>query len=103
MKTIDVIFAFKSRRAAKTSHISTDGTKLFSYYTCIAQWFNNDTLIISDTKYSPTTSKHQTYLKNAVENMHGITILLLDCNIQMGAKDLTDYLSEQQKLMLTHL
>lgn len=103
MKTIDVIFAFKSRRAAKTSHVSTDGTKLFSYYTCIAQWYNDNTLIINDNKYSCTTSKHQTYLKNAVENMRGITILLLCCNIQMGARSLTEYLSETQKEMLTNL
>ena len=103
MKTIDVIFAFKSRKAAKTSHVSTDGTKLFSYYTCIAQWFNNDTLIINDVKYSCTTSKHQTYLKNAVENMPAITILLIGGNISRGAKDLTEYLSEKQKEMLMHL
>ena len=102
MKTIDVIFAFKSRKGAKTGNVSTDGTKLFSYYTCIAQWYGN-ILIINDNKYSCTTSKHQTYLKNAVENMRGITILLLGCNIQMGARDLTEYLSETQKEMLMNL
>ena len=103
MKNIDVIFACKSRKGAQTGHVSTDGTKLFSYYTCIAQWFDKDTLIISDVKYSPTTSKHQTYLKNAVENMPGITILLICGNIRMGARDLTEYLSSTQKEMLMHL
>ena len=100
MKTIDVIFAFKSRKAAKASSVSTDGVRLFSYRTCIAQWYDDNNLIVNYTHYSPTTCKHQTYLKNAFEKCSDINILPVVGNIYRGEQDLKKFLDAQQREFL---
>lgn len=47
-------------------HISNDGTKLYSYGTCIAQKLQNGQFIVNASKYSVTTSRHQYHLRNAL-------------------------------------
>ena len=63
MTTKEVIFAFtEKRKAVGGSNIHSYGDKLFSYNTCIGQWYN-DCVILNETRYSITTSKHQTMLE----------------------------------------
>lgn len=47
-------------------HISTDGSRLYSYNTCIAQKRANGSIIINATRYSVTTSKHQSHLRGEI-------------------------------------
>lgn len=97
MKVIDVIFAFKGRKSGKASSVSTDGTKLFSYQTCIAQWYDDKNLIVNKVHYSISTCRHQTYLENAFEGSNNINILPVYGNIYRGQKDLIKFLDAQQK------
>ena len=67
MKNIDIINAFLDHRMTQYGHLSTDGTCLYSYWTCIAEFVKNDiteelTLIINKTYYSNTTSHHREML-----------------------------------------
>lgn len=61
MKNIEVIKAFINQEAGDSLNIHSNGEKLFSYDTCIAEWYKG-LLVINKTRYSVTTSKHQTYL-----------------------------------------
>ena len=58
--------------------------KLFSYSTIIAQRFDNGTIIFNATKYSPTTSKHQSLLFRC-----GLCVYAEATNIPRGASNLT--------------
>lgn len=89
MKNKEVCKEFIRRRAACGSNLISTGDKLFSYNTCIAQ-FNGHALVLNETKYSVTTSKHQHYLKNAVTNS-GIwaTTYLVD-NVDYNIQDLAE-------------
>lgn len=52
-------------KSLHTETVSIDGDRLFSYATCIAQRVK-DGIVVNGTKYSVTTSKHQSYLRNAI-------------------------------------
>lgn len=67
MKNKDVIVDFVHHTSSKVLNLYSDGNKLFSFETCIAQW-NNGVLIINCTKYSITTSRHLTLLRRALLN-----------------------------------
>ena len=80
MTTSDVIGAFLKRKMAHTPvrdlmwggrdcSISTDGARLWSYSTIIAQW-SGDTVLINNTKYSRTTSKQQGMLRNECDRLN---------------------------------
>lgn len=68
MKNSQVIEKFVANKSfdGRAQNVTAINSKLFSYSTCIAQW-NGDTLIVNETKYSPTTSKHQFYLMAAIK------------------------------------
>jgi hypothetical protein len=51
--------AFWNKKAAKGSSVHSSGNKLFSYGTVILQRLSNGRTIGNVTKYSVTTSKHQ--------------------------------------------
>lgn len=57
MRNKDVVSRFIDMYPARTLNLSSDGEKLFSYYTCIAQ-FHEGKLIGNATKYSKSTSTH---------------------------------------------
>lgn len=74
MRNSEVVAAFLNRKIAanRSGSLSSTGTKLFSYATCIAEW-NNGSLIINLTKYSVTSSKHLYYLKRSYQgNYHTV-------------------------------
>lgn len=78
----------KNGAKANSVRISGDGLTLFSYGTAIAQKAANDTIIVNETKYSATTSKHQCYLRYEV---HGKRTRHVD-GVPMWTVDLTRYL-----------
>lgn len=80
MTTQEVIKQFLARKTAHTPirnlmyggrncSISTDGTRLWSYNTVIAQW-GGDAVLINNTKYSRTTSKQQGMLRYECEKLN---------------------------------
>ena len=65
MKNKEVCKEFIYHKVASGSNLVSTGDKLFSYNTCIAQWYPVG-IIYNETKYSPTTSRHQSYLRQAL-------------------------------------
>lgn len=59
---IDVIEAFLNHENLGSLNLLSENDKLFSFDTCIAQWYD-DELVINDTYYSPNMSKHVGLLK----------------------------------------
>lgn len=70
MKNEDVIKAFRNREHANsyTGSLWSTGDCLYSYSTCIAEYNKNDNLYVNLTKYSVTTSRHQTLMKRYLFN-----------------------------------
>ena len=88
MKNKQVCEEFFNHREACGSNLRSTGDKLFSYNTCIAQWDDNY-LLLNETKYSTTTSKHQTYLQYAIRhNMLDMYIIRLNDVYPRGEQDL---------------
>lgn len=86
MKNSDVINAFLRRESAKTTNMRTDGEKLFSYGTVVAQRINGG-VFVNATKYSRTTSKQTSALvRHADEDK-------LVYFVPVGTTDLTPYLN----------
>lgn len=56
MTNNQVVELFLNKRKAKSLHMFSDGHKIWSYNTVVAQW-EGETLIFNQTKYSRTTSK----------------------------------------------
>lgn len=65
MKNEEVVKAFimKKKAYSNTGSLSSTGDRLFSYSTCIAEYDKYGNLVFNETKYSTTTSHHQTLLK----------------------------------------
>lgn len=63
MRNIEVIKQFlnKSSGNSYTGNLISDGVKLFSYNTCIAEW-TDSLLLVNVTKYSRSTSRIQNML-----------------------------------------
>lgn len=70
MKNLDVckVFVNGSKNGAHSLNmsISHDGSTLYSYNTAIAQKLPNGSIIVNETKYSVSTSKHQSFLRRAI-------------------------------------
>ena len=66
--------AFWKGKAAKGSSVHSSGDKLFSYGTVILQRLGNGRTIGNITKYSTTTSKHQsqTSVRRATKTVSGV-------------------------------
>ena len=91
MSNKDLINAFINGKEAQNGSMRTDGTKLFSYFTCIAQK-TSDGILFNVCKYSTTTSKQQTWTRRALENGRRNFIEVgKDCHICRGTTDLTRY------------
>lgn len=86
MRNNEVVEAFlrKERAVNSTGSLSSTGTKLFSYATCIAQWYRGF-LIVNYTKYSVTSSTHRNYLRNHKQDYHVV-------EVPKEEKDLVKYL-----------
>jgi hypothetical protein len=72
MNNQEVINRFKNGQSGKSSNgnlwVSADGTRLFNYYTCIAQRLSDGSYVVNSTKYSVSTSKIQRMVRNTLCN-----------------------------------
>ena len=86
MKNKDVVKSFYEGKPNKVTSLSTNGYKLYSFSTVIAQKIKVDDkekIIKNITKYSTTTSKHQFYVDN-------FDYVVTD--VPRGATDLVKYM-----------
>lgn len=74
MKNKEVIERFLSRIPAKSStgSLSSTGDRLYSYHTCIAEFDKMGRLWINLTKYSVTSSRHQSMLTHSMTEYYKI-------------------------------
>lgn len=87
MKLEEIILNFiNTRIALGKGSLQSDGMKLYSYLTCIAEW-DKDALLINITKYSPTTSHHQNLLKRHCDRL-GIDYIEINKSLPKGTYDL---------------
>lgn len=70
-----VVESFIQHKYAKNRNLKSTGVKLYSFDTCIAQWYAKDGIIINKTKYSTSTNKHQYLLNYLLKNVDDILIL----------------------------
>lgn len=70
-----VVECFIQHKYAQSRNLKSTGVKLYSFDTCIAQWYAKDGIIINKTKYSQTTSKHQYLLNYLLKDVDNITII----------------------------
>lgn len=63
MKNKDVVKGFKDGITCHSEHLCSVCNKLYSYSTCIAQKVG-DKIYLNETKYSCTTSRHQSLVRN---------------------------------------
>lgn len=87
------IFA-KSNVEGKVLSMHIDGDRLFSYGTCIAQKIGNNEVIFNVTKYSNTTSHHQSYARQALAHW-GYTIRETTSHVKMGTRDLHPFIDKK--------
>ena len=71
MRNIEVIKQFlnKSSGNSYTGNLISDGVKLFSYNTCIAEW-TDSLLLVNVTKYSRSTSRIQNMLIHELKSRY---------------------------------
>ena len=91
ISNVDLINAFINGQEKQNGSMWTNGTKLYSYATCIAQK-TADGILFNVCKYSCTTSKQLYYVRRALEK-HGrnFTEVGKDKHIPRGTYDLTRY------------
>lgn len=71
MKNIEVISKFLiNREYAQTHSLRSANDHLYSYNTCIAQFDRHNNLYINATKYSQTTSHHQSMLRKQSRHLN---------------------------------
>ena len=93
MRNKDLIESFvKYGCSGHTLSVSARNGVLYSYNTAIAQRVG-DSIIVSRTKYSVTTSKHQGYVRSAL-NGCSKKVLWAD-NVPYNCNDLTDYVVKE--------
>lgn len=66
MTNAEVAIRFLHKEAGNSTTMKSDGEKLYSYNTCIAQ-YHNDKIVGNATKYSSTSSRHLSYVRNHVD------------------------------------
>ena len=82
-----VINAFVNGQNASNRNMHTDGVKLWSYYTVIAQR-TEDGFIMNNTRYSVSTSKQQTYTRATLRTYKAVE------NVPIGTYNLWKYLKK---------
>ena len=63
MRNEQVVYSFLWHNAGKSLNMWSDGKRLFSYNTIVAE-HKNGVLYVNDTKYSSTTSKQTSNLRS---------------------------------------
>lgn len=65
----EVIKSFVYKGRSNNANVHSEGDKLFSYNTIIAQWVEPYVLKINVTRYSSTTSRHLSLLRSALNDI----------------------------------
>lgn len=99
MTNFDVCVAFVNGSnngcRSKNMWVNQDGSKLYSYGTVIAQKLPSGAIILNDTKYSITTSIHQSHTRLAIScYAKELKTYHTDKFVPMGAYDLIRYYSK---------
>lgn len=92
MTNLEAIKAFSLGQVGRAFHLYSDGRRLFSYDTCIAEYYNGR-LIVNNTKYSVTTSKHRSNLLTEVSCGIDNPISIINViNVPIGTQSLIQYI-----------
>ncbi len=83
----EVVRQFLVRGPGEGHNLVSDGQRLISYSIVIAQWIENQ-LIVNDSRYSKTTTKHQDILRRIQQQ----PMIRLVVGVPAGTYDLTNYL-----------
>lgn len=89
VKNRDVCRYFVGGKDAYGSNLRSEDGKLYSYNTVIGQWHDGK-LIINNTRYSVTTSKHKHYLELALYS--STKEIYTKKEVPRGETDLTKYI-----------
>lgn len=92
----NLINAFLNGETAQNGSMRSNGTKLFSYATCIAERTNGK-ILLNVCKYSTTTSNHQGILRRCINKRgmsHRIVEVGTDEHIYRGTSNLTPYIKK---------
>lgn len=88
MKNEDVVIAFLDKQPLILNNISSDGQKLFSYDTCIAEWLSPSSILMNDCFYSNSTRKYQNKLRKHA--CHKYDIYSITGDVPEGTKSLKE-------------
>ena len=91
----ELINAFIDGKTAHNGSMHTDGTKLYSYETCIAQKTSNG-IIFNSCKYSITTSKQQSCTRDVLHK-YDLEYTEIDNGVRRGTSNLCRYLKKSKK------
>lgn len=96
MTNLQVVNSFLNGQSnrSKTGALWTNGQKLWSYYTVIAEW-HNGVVVVNSTHYSMTTSaKHLSPLKNQIAKKELIFINVggKQAPLPIGVDNLASYI-----------
>lgn len=97
MTNAQVLDAFLNRKKAESLNMRTDGERLWSYETVVAQWYRQNVggftfldVVVNARKYSRTTSKQCSRL------YHGNFRMTSTNDIPFCVQDLRPYIKEVQ-------
>ena len=99
-KDVALSFLYQTKLKSSTGNFYSDGFRLWSYNTVIAQW-DGDRLIVNATKYSMTTSaKHMSPLKNSA-TFQGLEdageVVYTDGYVPFNTQDLRDKVLKEEE------
>lgn len=89
MTNLDVIINFVNGKDAHTANVRSIYGKLINYSTVLAERLEDGSFIMNMTKYSPTTSKVQYYLRNELK---GKKVKQTTKYVPVGTQRLSSYL-----------
>ena len=99
-KDVALSFLYHTKLKSSTGNFYSDGVRLWSYNTVIAQW-DGGRLIVNATKYSSTTSgKHMSPLKNSETFCHledAGQVVYTDGYIPFNTQDLRDRVLKEEE------
>lgn len=89
MTNNEVAQGFTIRVSGKAPNLSTDGVKLYSYRTCIAEWIKGK-CVVNMTRYSTTSSHHRNLALRWLEKYPDVVVRLTE-DIPIGIQSLKEY------------
>ena len=90
MRNRDFMSCFVKGEKAVNGNLRSEGDTLFSYFTAIGQKINGK-YVVNSTKYSVSTSAHQTYLRRELQKRN-INFTETTKYVPRETKDLTAYI-----------